>query len=1047
MTPESERVSLDAVRQAEIEYITERRVLSAKAVQRDFGPPAQSLVGLALSGGGIRSATTNLGVLQALSRMGILPLVDYLCTVSGGGYIGACLSALLSVRKQAGGPWQPTKHELSQPKEALFTSEWKEFPFRDELGDWPTSGRHEVKHLRTHGNFLITRKGLLTTETLRSIGGVITGIIHHWVLFLLALAVIAGFGLWLTLGILAPSAGALLEASPDKASSLWKQMEPSLGQIGPSLGAAARSWWDDSNGPFWMATKWGAAIAVLVFMLAVIAIPAHQRWGVPLEGESTEDAFHRGLLKWVRRLGLLVLAYVALHLRLNHAPYTSDTSVPSLLSWLFLPLWLALAFWMSALVIYLVLPWGEIVAWRGKVGERVRHFWTRQFRSSWGSVVALGLYWVIGAAALGVFPFAAHAVGNVGVYAIFTALATALVSRGVATRVTGIPGIPTWLSTRVKKALLSVLVGLFIVTVVVLLGSWLVSWPLTDAVSWVSAWTGNLPRSLLASSFLLASSGAFVLLILAGLFGNSNKIGLHYFYRDRLIETFLQTEVTNKSLTLDLAHDTMDMRLKELHGAYKVPNKEPDYRRCITAAPYLLISCAINLAERRDLTRRDRKSGYFTFSKLYCGSYHTGYRATTEYQAGEVKLGRAMTISGAAVGSGMGFHTFFAQAFATTLFNLRLGYWMENPGKPPRLLRSRAERPIFSPWYLLREMLSWTHSRGRLVNLSDGGHTGDNVGIYPLLQRRCKVIVACDVEADPILAFGSFTEALRHAYIDMSIDVDIDLTMIRPDPATGRSRSHCAIGRIRYPDAGTAAPAEAWLIYLKSSLTGDEPEPTKNYKVAHPAFPHESTADQFFDDAQFESYRALGNHLAEHAFHPVESAGIPFTEGWLRSLLSEHSPFKVTNKSWFDDAKVALQGIEDQLASDPSLAWYQQQCSSSGAPPPSPLPPPSPALLSRVCLKQIRLMEHVFLTFELRRYANAPDNRGWMNLFRAWGRSPAFQSEFKRVEDFLVWDFVEFYRAFIEGKGLIDASPIPHPWDVQFRSGDPEVFLDPGRRA
>ena len=59
---------------------------------------AERLIGLAFSGGGIRSATTNLGIPQALSRMGILRLVDYLSTVSGGGYIGGCLTSFLSAQ-------------------------------------------------------------------------------------------------------------------------------------------------------------------------------------------------------------------------------------------------------------------------------------------------------------------------------------------------------------------------------------------------------------------------------------------------------------------------------------------------------------------------------------------------------------------------------------------------------------------------------------------------------------------------------------------------------------------------------------------------------------------------------------------------------------------------------------------------------------------------------------------------------------------------------------------------------------------------------------
>ena len=136
---------LNQVRQDELKYLTERRrLLHGTSEQEQVG---KSLVGLALSGGGIRSATTNLGVLQGLARMGILPLVDYLCTVSGGGYIGGCLSALLSVNKastSAGGPWKPGQHEMAQPADAQFTTEWQKFPFRDEPGAWPASGRRII---------------------------------------------------------------------------------------------------------------------------------------------------------------------------------------------------------------------------------------------------------------------------------------------------------------------------------------------------------------------------------------------------------------------------------------------------------------------------------------------------------------------------------------------------------------------------------------------------------------------------------------------------------------------------------------------------------------------------------------------------------------------------------------------------------------------------------------------------------------------------------------------------------------------------------------
>jgi predicted acylesterase/phospholipase RssA len=61
----------------------------------DRQPDELALAGLALSGGGIRSASFALGVIQALHKKGWLQRFDYLSTVSGGGYIGTCLSYLL----------------------------------------------------------------------------------------------------------------------------------------------------------------------------------------------------------------------------------------------------------------------------------------------------------------------------------------------------------------------------------------------------------------------------------------------------------------------------------------------------------------------------------------------------------------------------------------------------------------------------------------------------------------------------------------------------------------------------------------------------------------------------------------------------------------------------------------------------------------------------------------------------------------------------------------------------------------------------------------
>ena len=87
----------------ELEEIRKRRKrLDLPDVTPDHAPSTElGLIGLALSGGGIRSSTFSLGVIQALAKHGVLKKVDYLSTVSGGGFIGSCLSSVLN-SKDAG---------------------------------------------------------------------------------------------------------------------------------------------------------------------------------------------------------------------------------------------------------------------------------------------------------------------------------------------------------------------------------------------------------------------------------------------------------------------------------------------------------------------------------------------------------------------------------------------------------------------------------------------------------------------------------------------------------------------------------------------------------------------------------------------------------------------------------------------------------------------------------------------------------------------------------------------------------------------------------
>ena len=207
----------------------------------------------------------------------------------------------------------------------------------------------------------------------------------------------------------------------------------------------------------------------------------------------------------------------------------------------------------------------------------------------------------------------------------------------------------------------------------------------------------------------------------------------------------------------------------------------------------------------------------------------------------------------------MGFHTSPTVAFLMTVFNLRLGAWFPNPAHDP----VSGPGPQFSGAALLRELFGIATESGHFVNLSDGGHF-ENLGIYELVRRRCQVIIAGDAECDPEMTFGSLGNVIRLCETDFGAKITLDVSAIRKGEK-GLSAAHCAVGTILYNDG-----SEGYLIYLKSSLTGDEDTPVREYKDSHITFPHETTGDQFFTDSQFESYRMLGYAVCRRAFRDCE---------------------------------------------------------------------------------------------------------------------------------------------------------------------------------
>jgi len=157
--------------------------------------------------------------------------------------------------------------------------------------------------------------------------------------------------------------------------------------------------------------------------------------------------------------------------------------------------------------------------------------------------------------------------------------------------------------------------------------------------------------------------------------------------------------------------------------------------------------------------------------------------------------------------------------------------------------------------------------------------------LHAMVLRRCHSIVVNDAGCDPGYAFEDLGNAMRKIRVDLGIPIEFDDLPIRR-PTAGESASdgrYCALGRIRYSIVDQGAP-DGWLVYIKPAVYGNESSDVLNYSRTCPAFPHESTADQFFTESQFESYRQLGSSVIDRIIPGSEtvSAGAsgPEAMGW-----------------------------------------------------------------------------------------------------------------------------------------------------------------------
>jgi hypothetical protein len=286
--------------------------------------------------------------------------------------------------------------------------------------------------------------------------------------------------------------------------------------------------------------------------------------------------------------------------------------------------------------------------------------------------------------------------------------------------------------------------------------------------------------------------------------------------------------------------------------------------------PMHVINIALNLVGGDDLAWQNRMAESFTITPLHSGSYCLGYRDSRAYGMDKrmraISLGTAVAVSGAAVSPNMGYHSSPLVTFLLTLFNVRLGWWLGNPGEAGATTFNRPG-PLLAFRPIIAEALGLTNDRNKYVYLSDGGHF-ENLGIYEMIVRRCRYLVVSDGSEDSKYTFEGLGNAISKVRVDLGVPITFGKMYIFPkdhktdDPAEKKFQGYCALGKIGYScvDGGKPEETDGYLLYVKATLTGSEPRDIYNYARAHDAFPHESTGDQMYSEEQFESYRELGSH-------------------------------------------------------------------------------------------------------------------------------------------------------------------------------------------
>jgi hypothetical protein len=511
-------------------------------------------------------------------------------------------------------------------------------------------------------------------------------------------------------------------------------------------------------------------------------------------------------------------------------------------------------------------------------------------------------------------------------------------------------------------------------------------------------WNGNVSYSWI----LLVVSCCLLVLVLVLFLFDPATVGLHEFYRARLARCYLGASQAASTANRDWAERPGDdMFLKDDRGT-----------------PIHLICCAANQIWGDPLSTLHRGARSAVLSRF---GIALGNRWIIDER---LRLSAALTASAAAFNSLMGeLNVTLGRAvpFVMTALNLRLGLWVRNPASTA----NRGQTSSYLPGqFFLREMLGCAQCRtdgknaGAYIHLSDGGHF-ENLALYELVRRHCRYIIVSDAGEDQKFAFTDFGRATRRVREDFGVEIEIDLTPLRPGE-DGFPQQHIAVGVIHYD--GVVGTDKGTLVYLKPALTGDEPPDVLQYQKRKPVFPHESTSDQFFDEAQFESYRRLGEHTGHASFRPVE---LRQNDGKTKS---DENLFHELRQFWqrvpwlHSDDGVRLcahaAALEETLRAQPGTAARREFGGDFLKAEPTHQEPGKTVAAENdtgqitddlmLAMQAFKFMEEAWVICELDRYWSNPRARSWVTYLHRWASMPTLRKWWPAIKSLYGNDFTAF---------------------------------------